>query len=171
MAELAPQVIAASVLPRLRRLPAEAAAFAGAAAVLGDRVELRHAAALAGIETGPATRAADTLTAAGILARGRPIEFVHPTVRRAVYESLPTGQRHRAHRQAAAILDSEGAPADRIAAHLVVAERMGDDWVVDILRAAAREALARGAVDEAVRYLRRALEEPPHPGRPRRRTV
>jgi DNA-binding CsgD family transcriptional regulator/predicted negative regulator of RcsB-dependent stress response len=164
VAELAPQVIAASVLPRLRRLPAEAAAFAGAAAVLGDRVELRHAAALAGIETGPATRAADTLTAAGILARGRPIEFVHPTARRAVYESLPTGQRHRAHRQAAAILDKEGAPADRIAAHLVVAERMGDDWVVDILRAAAREALARGAVDEAVRYLRRALEEPPHPG-------
>ena len=160
---LAPQVMAESVLPRLRRLPAEAEAFAGAVAVLGVRVELRHAAALAGIETGPATRAADALTAAGILARGRPIEFVHPTVRRAVYESLPAGQRHRAHRQAAAILDSEGAPADRIAAHLVVAERMGDDWVVEILRAAAREALARGAVDEAVRYLRRALEEPPHP--------
>jgi DNA-binding CsgD family transcriptional regulator len=164
VAELAPQVVAASVLPRLRRLPAQVEALAGAVAVLGDRVEVRHAAALAGIETGPATRAADALTATGILARGRPIEFVHPTVRRAVYESLPAGQRHRAHRQAAVILDGEGAPADRIAAHLVVAERMGDDWVVDILRAAAREALARGAVDEAVRYLRRAVEEPPHPG-------
>jgi DNA-binding CsgD family transcriptional regulator len=163
VAELAPQVVAASVLPRLRRLPAEAEAFASAVAVLGDRVELRHAAALAEIETGPATRAADALTAAGILARGRPIEFVHPTVRRAVYESLPAGQRHRAHRQAAVILEGEGAPADRLAAHLVVAERMGDDWVVEILRAAAREALARGAVDEAVRYLRRALEEPPQP--------
>jgi DNA-binding CsgD family transcriptional regulator len=164
VAELAPQVVAASVLPRLRRLPAQVEALASAVAVLGDRVEVRHAAALAGIETGPATRAADALTATGILARGRPIEFVHPTVRRAVYESLPAGQRHRAHRQAAVILDREGAPADRIAAHLVVAERMGDDWVVDILRAAAREALARGAVDEAVRYLRRAVEEPPHPG-------
>jgi len=163
IAELAPQVVAASVLPRLRRLPAEAEALAGAVAVLGDRAELRHAAALARIETGPATQAADILAAAGILARGRPIEFAHPTVRRAVYESLPAGQRHRAHRQAAAILDGEGAPADRIAAHLVVAERMGDDWVVGILRAAAREALARGAVDEAERYLRRALEEPPHP--------
>ena len=164
VAELVPQVVAASVLPRLRRLPAEVEAFAGAVAVLGDRAELRHAAALAGIETGPATHAADALTAAGILARGRPIEFVHPTVCRAVYESLPTGQRHRAHRQAAVILDREGAPADRIAAHLVVAERMGDDWVVGILRAAAREALARGAIDEAARYLRRAQEEPPHPG-------
>jgi len=163
VAELAPQVIAGLVLPRLRRLPAEVERFASAVAVLGNRVELRHAAALAEIETGPATRAADALTAAGILARGRPIEFVHPTVRRAVYESLPAGQRHRAHRQAAAILDREGVPADRTAAHLVVAERMGDDWVVEILRAAAREALARGAVDEAARYLRRALEEPPHP--------
>jgi hypothetical protein len=76
----------------------------------------------------------DALTAAGILARGRPIEFVHPTVRRAVYESLPAGQRHRAHRQAAVILDREGAPADRLAAHLVVAERMGDDWVVETRR-------------------------------------
>jgi DNA-binding CsgD family transcriptional regulator len=163
VAELAPQVVAVSVLPRLRRLPAEVEAFARAVAVLGDRVELRHAAALAGIGTGPATRAADTLTATGILVRGRPIEFVHPTVRRAVYESLPAGEHHRAHRRAAAILDREGAQADRIAAHLVVAERMGDDWVVGILRTAAGEALTRGAVEEAVRYLRRALEEPPHP--------
>ena len=100
--------------------PRDAAEFAGAVAVLGDRVELRHAAALAGLETGPATRAADALTAAGILARGRPIEFVHPTVRRAVYESLPPAERHRAHRQAAEILDAEGVPPDRIAAHLVV---------------------------------------------------
>jgi hypothetical protein len=163
VADLAPQVVAAAVLPRLRRLPAEVETFAHTVAVLGDRVELRHAAALAELETGPATRAADALTAAGILACGRPIEFVHPTVRHAVYESLPAGQRHRAHRQAAVILDREGAPADETAAHLLVAERMGDDWVVEILRAAAREALARGAVDEAVRYLRRALEEPPHP--------
>jgi DNA-binding CsgD family transcriptional regulator len=163
IAELAPQVVAASVLPRLRRLPAEAEALAEAVAVLGDRAELRHAAALARIEPGPATQAADILAAAGILARGRPIGFVHPTVRRAVYESLPAGQRHRAHRQAAVILDREGAPADRIAAHLVVAERMGDEWAVGVLRAAAREALASGAVDEAERYLRRALEEPPHP--------
>ncbi len=41
---------------------------------------------------------------------------------------------------------------------------MADEWVVKTLRAAAREALGRGAVDEAVRYLRRALEEPPDPG-------
>lgn len=159
--ELAPRVVAAWVLPRLRRLPGDAARFAGAVAVLDDRVEMRHAAALAGLAIGPATRAADALAAAGILARGRPIEFVHPTVRRAVYDNLPAAEHHRAHRHAAEILDAEGVPPDRIAAHLVVTERLGDEWVVEVLRASARLALARGAVEEATRYLRRALEEPP----------
>jgi tetratricopeptide (TPR) repeat protein len=161
VADLAPRVVAAWVLPRLRRLPGDAARFAGAVAVLGDRVEMRHAAALAGLEIGPATRAADALAAAGILARGRPIEFVHPTVRRAVYDNLPAAEHHRAHRQAAEILDAEGVSPDRIAAHLVVTERLGDEWVVEVLRASARLALARGAVEEATLYLRRALEEPP----------
>jgi DNA-binding CsgD family transcriptional regulator len=82
-------------------------------------------------------------------------------VRRAVYDNLPAAEHHRAHRQAAEILDAEGAPPDRIAAHLVVTERLGDEWVVEVLRASARLALARGAVEEATRYLRRALEEPP----------
>ncbi|HEX6405295.1 MAG TPA: AAA family ATPase [Pseudonocardiaceae bacterium] len=163
VAELAPRVVAASVLARLRRLPAETGAFAHAVAVLGDRIELRHAAALAGLDSGSAIRAADALTAAGILALRRPVEFVHPMVRRAVYESLPAAERHHAHRHAAAILEAEGAPADRIAAHLLVVERVADGWVVGILRTAAQEAFARGATEEAARYLRRALEEPPEP--------
>ncbi|MGQ0574022.1 MAG: ATP-binding protein [Pseudonocardia sp.] len=161
--ELAPQVIAASVLPRLHRLPADSAAFAQAVAILGDRVEIRHAAALAGIDAGLAIRAADTLVAADILAAGRPLEFRHPTLRRAVYESLTAAERHRGHRSAAEILDTEGASADPVAAHLLAVERLGDAWVVEVLRAAARAARERGAGDEAAGYLRRALAEPPAP--------
>ncbi len=161
--ELAPRVVAATVLPRLRRLSADAQAVAAAAAVLGDRVELRHAAGVAGLATGRATRAADTLVAGGVLAPGRPIEFGHPTVRRAVYESVPPAERHRAHRTAAEILDAEGAPPERLAAHLAVTECLGDPWVVEVLRAAARQASARGAVAEAVLHLQRALAEPPAP--------
>ena len=163
IAELAPQVVAATLRPRLRRLPEDVTRFAGAVAVLGDHVQLRHAAALAALEIGPATRATDTLATAGILAPGRPIEFIHPTVRRAIYDELPTAERHRAHRLAAELLDAEHAPADQVAAHLVVTERLGDGWVVQVLRAAARQALTRGAVEEATRYLRRALDEPPAP--------
>jgi DNA-binding CsgD family transcriptional regulator len=163
VAALAAQVAAVSVLPRLRRLSADAAAFAGAVAVMGDRVELRHAAGLADLPVTPATRAADALAAAAILVPRRPLDFVHPTVRRAVYESLPAAERHRMHRLAADILDRERAPVDRVAAHLVATECLGDEWVVEVLRAAARPALARGAVEEAARYLHRALVEPPAP--------
>lgn len=163
VAQLAPRVVAGSVLPRLRRLPADTGALARGIALLGDGAELRHAAALVGLGAGAATRAADALVAAGILAAGRPLEFVHPTVRRAIYESLPAAEHHRGHRQAAVLLAAEGAPADRVAAHLVRTERLGDAWAVDVLRAAARAALARGAAEEAVGYLRRAQEEPPAP--------
>lgn len=163
VAELAPQVVAVAVLARLRRLPTDAEAFARAAAVLGDRIELRHAAALAGLDSGSAIRAADALIAAGILAPRRPVEFVHPVVRRAVYQSLTAAGHHQAHRHAAAILDADGAPVDRIAAHLLMTERIGDGYVVEVLRTAARQAFARGATEEALRYLRRALEEPPKP--------
>ncbi len=162
VAELAPQVVASSVLPRLRRLP-DVGAFARAVAVLGDGVEVRHAAAVAALGIGPATRAADALAAAGILVRGRPLEFAHPTVRRAVYESLPPADQHRAHRHAAELLDADGAPVDRIAAHLLATERLADSWVVEIMRVAARQALARGAGEEAMRYLEPARQEPPPP--------
>lgn len=159
--ELAPQVVAMSVLPRLHRLPGDAGAFARSVAVLGDGVEVRHAAAIAALGIGPATRAADTLASAGILARGRPLEFAHPTVRRAIYQSLPPAELHRAHRHAAELLDADGAPADRVAAHLLVTERLADGWVVAVLRVAAGRMLARGAFEEAVRCLERARQEPP----------
>jgi DNA-binding CsgD family transcriptional regulator len=52
----------------------------------------------------------------------------------------------------------------RVAAHLLFAEPYGDAWVVDALRTAAQEALARGAPEAAVSCLRRAQQEPPPPG-------
>src|SRR5919108_207026 len=50
---------------------------------------------------------------------------------------------------------------DHVAAHLLLTEPRGDRWVVDWLRAAARDAVARGAPEAAARYLRRALAEAP----------
>ena len=51
--------------------------------------------------------------------------------------------------------------ADRIAAHLLVTDPGEDGWAVNILRSAARAAVAHGAPDSAVAYLRRAVAEPP----------
>jgi hypothetical protein len=67
----------------------------------------------------------------------------------------------RAHRRAAEILDQTGAEPERVAAHLVLVPAASDPFVVETLRLAADRALVRGAPEAAVRYLRRALEEPP----------
>jgi DNA-binding CsgD family transcriptional regulator len=157
---LAPRAVSQSVLQRLSRLPAAARELARAAAVLGE-ADLRLAAALAGMDPGAAASTADELAATGILEEARPLRFVHPIVRAAVEADLPPGSRAGLHAVAARRLADEGASVHRIAAHLLAADPAGDDWVVNSLLSAARTAIANGAPDSAIAYLRRALAEPP----------
>ena len=49
----------------------------------------------------------------------------------------------------------------RLAPHLLAADARADPWVVKTLATAAARSGERGAPDAAVRYLRRALDEPP----------
>jgi DNA-binding CsgD family transcriptional regulator len=160
---LAPEGVARSVLVRLGRLPAEAAALACCVAVLGGEAELRHAAALAKIDLERALAAADALTAAGLFEAARPLRLVHPVIRAALYGELPAGERARLHRRAASVLADDGAPPTSICAHLLESEPAGDPWTTGVLAPAADRALAGGAPGTAVRYLRRALAEPPPP--------
>jgi DNA-binding CsgD family transcriptional regulator len=157
---LAPRAVSQSVVRRLSRLSEAARALAPAAAVLGE-ADLRLAAGLAGWDASAAATAGDELAAAGILEPGRPLRFVHPIVRAAVEADLPPGKRAGLHAAAARRLKYEGASAHRIAAHLLATDPAGDDWVVESLMSAARTAIANGAPDSAVAYLRRALAEPP----------
>jgi len=161
--EIGPEAVARAVTLRLSRLPAEARRLAVAAAVLGDGAELRDAAALAELDDRHlSSLAATSLARADLLRVSTPtVEFVHPVVRAAVYESIEPSERLRAHRRAAEILDQTGAEPERVAAHLVLVPAAGDPFVVETLRLAADRALVRGAPEAAVRYLRRALEEPP----------
>jgi DNA-binding CsgD family transcriptional regulator len=160
VAGLAPPAVSQSVVLRLARLPVAARELARAAAVLGE-ADVRLAAALARLEADAAASAADELAAAGILQEGRPVRFVHPIVRAAVEADLPPGERASLHAAAARLLSDDGASTDRVAAHLLATEPAGDERVVDSLRAAAWPAVANGAPDSAVAYLRRALAEPP----------
>ena len=153
----APETIAHATLLRLSRLPAGTVPLAQAVAVLGAGARLWQAAQLAGLNEAQAIAAADALAAAHVLRPGRPLEFVHPIVRAAVYEQLPLGARSAAHARAAELL--AGADVDEIAAHLLLTEPRGRPEVVELLRAAARRALAGGAPEAGVSYLRRALEE------------
>jgi DNA-binding CsgD family transcriptional regulator len=159
----APEGVVASVRARLARFPPAAQQLAGAAAIVGDGAFIRHAAALAELDDGQAAEAADALRAGRILAGTRTLRFVHPIIRSAVYEQLSPAERSAGHARSAQMLAEEDAPAERVAAHLLATEPRGSEWVCDRLRAAAREAVPRGAPDASVTYLRRALEEPPEP--------
>ena len=159
-----PPSVARSVLTRLGRLPAEHAAdLARSAAVIGDGATLRHAAAMAEISPEAAADALDALTAAELLGPGEPLHFVHPLVRAAIYADIPAARRALRHARAAELLASDHAPAEHIALHLLHSPRAASADTVAVLRTAAARAAGTGAPDAAVRFLRRALDEPPAP--------
>jgi class 3 adenylate cyclase/DNA-binding CsgD family transcriptional regulator len=161
VAEIGPEPVARAVSLRLSRLPSEATVLARAVAVLGGRVELRHAAALAGLERDLAGHAATTLARADLLNYEMPLEFTHPVVRTAVYEDMSIAERIAAHRRAGTILAEAGAEPEHVAVHLEQSIPNGDAFVVETLQTAAQRALQRGSSDVAVSLLRRALAEPP----------
>lgn len=160
---LGPQEVARSILVRLAGLGETARVLANAVAILGTDAELRHCGQLSGLTIEQVLAAWDALARAAILQPGQPLQFIHPIARTAVYRELPPGERTRAHRAAASILDDDGAEPQRIAVHALACEPAGDPAVVQWLRDAARRALGSGAPDAAAQYLRRALEEPPAP--------
>ena len=160
---LAPEPVTRAVLRRVNQLGEGAGRLTRALAVLGGPAPVRHAAALAGQDIPDAARLADGLRAADVLAPGSVLEFAHPIVRAAVYESIPAGERALAHAQAACLLERDGADTERVALHLLHSEPGGSPQVVALLRAAAQAASGRGAPGPAAGYLRRALDEPPGP--------
>ncbi|HEV2814738.1 MAG TPA: AAA family ATPase, partial [Solirubrobacteraceae bacterium] len=139
--QVAPPTVGRAVLLRLARLGEEAWALARAVAVLGDQVPLRRASALAHLPTERGAELAAALAHAHVLTRDRPLEFVHPIVRAAVYAEIEPGDLASAHRRAARLLAAEGARPDEVAVHLLATEPAGDAEVVTTLREAARRAV------------------------------
>ena len=140
-------------------------------AVLNDGVELRHAAALAGLETDEATTAVAALVRAQVIADERALAFVHPIVRAAIEADLTVAERTALNAAAARLLSAEPGGAERALPYLLETEPAGDPAVVAALREAARAGAARGAAEIAVRCLRRALGGAARAGRARRRTA
>ena len=87
--------------------------------------------------------------------------LMHPIVAAAIYEDLAPGELADRHAAAAGRLAEAGAPAERIAAHLLLAAPAQDAGRVATLRAAAASAVRRGAPEAAAVCLRRSLNEPP----------
>ena len=151
------------VATRIRRLDPGAALLAGALAIFGDGCELRHAAAVTGMDVDTASQLAVGLVDVEVLGASDPPRFLHPIVRAAVESSLSADERRRFHRAAATELAADRAAPGQVAAHLMRVSPAADAWVLGCLRTAARLAMASGAPVEASELLRRALAEPPAP--------
>jgi DNA-binding CsgD family transcriptional regulator len=167
---LAPAGIADWALTRADRLDPQAPGLLGALTILGPSAELRHVAGLAGVNAEQAATIADGLVEYGLLSPDEPLSFAQPVVGRSVEGSLSLLERATLHRRASRLMSAEDAPAHKIAAHLMAATKTGSGWAVEALSEAASGALDAGRPADAVRFLQRALEEPP-PRRLRTRLV
>jgi DNA-binding CsgD family transcriptional regulator len=127
--------------------------------------------ALIGVELRDVARTAATLQRVGMLEEDakRPalcsapaarVRFAHPLLASVAYESIPSFVRTALHTEAARLLRRDGASVVAIAHQLTFTEPAGDTTVVEILRAAAAEAIAAGSPATAAARLTRALAEP-----------
>jgi DNA-binding CsgD family transcriptional regulator/tetratricopeptide (TPR) repeat protein len=158
---LVPNAVIRTLRVRVGRIGPHGVALARALAVLGDDTPLRLAAGLANLSIEDASTAADALAAVEILLAREPLRFVHPLVRHAIENDIPASELAGRHLEAARRLWADGGGSERVAAHLLLGRAEGSAWAVEQLRAAAREARGRAAPQSAVRYLERAVEEPP----------
>ncbi|HTU88226.1 MAG TPA: AAA family ATPase [Solirubrobacteraceae bacterium] len=157
IASIGPQGLAGAVLMRLGRLSPAAPALACAIAILGDGAGIGAAAALSAVDERDANEAATAMLTSDLLAHDSGLTFAHPIIRTAIYHSLLPAERERRHAQAARLLYQAGAPAEQVAAQILLADQMNEPWALEQLRLAARSAVALGAPRNAVAYLERAL--------------
>jgi DNA-binding CsgD family transcriptional regulator len=157
---LAPRTVGRSIMVRLASLAPAAGPVLRSVAIFGEHAELRHVAALAGVDLSTASAAAGQLVHVGLLRDGLPLAFAHPVLRSTVYADMSAAERSDLHARAAGLLAVTGAEPDLVAGQLLLAAPAGEARVVARLRAAAGAAVVRGAASTAVAYLRRALAEP-----------
>ncbi|MFE9444205.1 ATP-binding protein [Streptomyces sp. NPDC006602] len=160
------------LVARLEELGIDATRFAWAAAILGTGISVDLVAKLATLGRDDAVRCAELLRSARILTAPDPanspagegdLEFVHPLIATAVYDSIPPALRTAMHGIAAQMVTDLGRGAAAASRHLLQVHPDDDEELVQKLREAAREHLVVGAPDAARRCLERALLEPPTP--------
>jgi DNA-binding CsgD family transcriptional regulator/tetratricopeptide (TPR) repeat protein len=163
LAALAPRRIGEAVVDRLSRSGVDAVRVVTAAAVLGE-AELDTVARVAGLAPDVAGTVAAALTRMGILTVRERASLRYGLVRRGLLARLPRAEREQLHLRAARVLFERCAPAATVAGHLAeVASPVGEQWVAQSLREAARTALDGGMPETARAHLRRLLAEPHEP--------
>ena len=144
-------------LERFQRLPEQTQRLMLVAAA-DDSEELRIVLAAAA-ELGATEKDLDAAEQSGLVSvHGTRIEFRHPLVRSAVYDSATSGQRRAAHKALATSLVDELEHADRHAWHLASSVVDADEEIAIVVEHVADRAEARGAYGSAARTLQRAVD-------------
>jgi DNA-binding CsgD family transcriptional regulator len=162
IAAMGPPSVARFVAAQLGRRSPTVGVVAQALAILGDDASLADAAEVARVDRQTTAESVDALIEAELLYPGLPPRFVHPIIQQALQDSIPPAERVRQHLSAARELSRDPARCERVAAHLLAASPagpVGERWAFDALSDSARRATDRGSADQAVRFLRRALDE------------
>jgi DNA-binding CsgD family transcriptional regulator/energy-coupling factor transporter ATP-binding protein EcfA2 len=169
VAQIAPLGVSDAVLLRLARLGPGAVELAEAINTLGAGCELRHAAALAGLDPDEAGRLAERMVAARLIRGAGRLAFAQPIVASSLEAHRTPASRAQAHLAAARMLRDDGAEDALIAQQLMRARPTASGWSVDLLERTAGSALEHGHPERAAGYLKRALAE--SPDAERRRTL
>ena len=153
---------------RLEKLGTDAYRFAYAAAILDTQIDPDMAANIAGLNPAAARAAVEKLRTERLLRSEyksdgtATLEFVHPTIGTALYETmLSPSMRTAMHGKAAREIIDAGLSMAEASRHLLETHPEDDLLVVEQLRQAADQHLAMGAPAAAHRCLERALREPP----------
>lgn len=152
---------------RLARLSTGCDRVLGAAAVLGTTFDVGTVAAMLDETTDAIAAAVDEAVGARLVVTSptdsRSCSFVHPLIGTARYESRGSSERSALHRRAFDVLSTPGSvPAGILVRHALLGRFEPDDpRPADTLVAAARDAVARLALDDAVRLAESALDLAP----------
>ncbi|UUU39270.1 helix-turn-helix transcriptional regulator [Streptomyces sp. NBC_00162] len=150
-----------AVLACLHRCGAATPRLAEAIAVLDDLAGAAHLARLTGAPEAAAVRALTALDAAGLIAPEGGHGFRHPAARAAVLDRMDPAARAALHREAALLARASGAPDTAVAAQLLAARHTAEEWALPVLRSAADQYVADGALAEATAVLQLAREACP----------
>ncbi len=156
--QVGPQTVTRATMLRLARLGPVAIRAAQGVAVLGATASPARLANLTEVPEPELRAALDALVSARILRAAPALDFVHPLVRTSVYEDIPASVCSALHARAASLLATTHCDPELVAAHLVCTGPDDDPGYAELLVDAADAALARGAPDAAVSYLRHALQ-------------
>ncbi|MFI1166082.1 LuxR C-terminal-related transcriptional regulator [Streptomyces sp. NPDC020801] len=151
--------VALAARPVLRRTGPHAERLAAALAALGGVQPGEVIAGATGVDVHVVEDTVHALTQTGFVERaGDRVRLVPPLLVQALARQVSPSQHKEYHGRAAELLLAWGAPSQQVARHLVHAPA-GIAQAPETLRRAADTARDRGDLDDAVAYLRRALDE------------